>query len=113
MRDDAVWSAARADLEPIFEPHCAFVWISGLGGTERIGLDGFREGWLDVFEAWESVRTDFDQVSPVGDKVLVLARQYGRMAGTLREVELIGTRSTTCGTAGSPAPSSMRTARKP
>ena len=42
------------------------------------------------YEPWESVRIEYDQVIPVGDRVLVLARQHGWIAGVQNEVELVG-----------------------
>jgi SnoaL-like domain len=90
IRDDAAWAARRAQREAIYEPDCAFIWL-GLGlRAEATGLDGLRAGWLDFFEGWESTRTEYEAIIPVGDKVVVLARQYGRIAGSRNEVENLG-----------------------
>ena len=43
--------------------------------------------WLDFYAPWESLYTEVERLIPVGDKVVALVRQYGRMAGSRREVE--------------------------
>jgi ketosteroid isomerase-like protein len=90
LRDDAGWPARRAELQAIFAAECAFAWIAFGQRTEATGVDGLREVWLDWYEPWESVHFKTDGIIPLGDKVLVLGRQHGRMAGTTGEVELIG-----------------------
>jgi ketosteroid isomerase-like protein len=90
MRDDAAWTRGRAEIEAFVEPACAFAWIALGQRVEATGLDGFRQAWLDFFEPWESVRNELDRIVPVSGKVVSLGRQHCRMAGTLREVELIG-----------------------
>jgi ketosteroid isomerase-like protein len=52
-------------------------------------LDEARQSWLDWLEPWETYRAQVERVVPVDDKVLVLARVHGRMAGTQNDVELI------------------------
>lgn len=81
---------SKPEIEPIFELDCTFAWIGGGGESEYIGLDGLREGWLDLVEAWKSVRSEFERVIPVGERVLVLARRYARIVGSQHEVETIG-----------------------
>jgi ketosteroid isomerase-like protein len=90
IRDDAAWTGYRAETEAILAPDCAFMWIAFGQRTEASGLDEARQVWLDWYEPWESVRIESDRFIPVGDKVVVLARQQGRLAGTPHEVELIG-----------------------
>ena len=89
MRDDAAWARYKPRIEPFFEPDCTFAWFGGGIGPEYSGLDGFREGWLDIYEAWESARNHFEQIVPVGDKVLVLLRLYARIVGAEHEVETL------------------------
>jgi ketosteroid isomerase-like protein len=87
IRDDATWTRWRAEREAFVEPGCAFAWIGPWGRIEVTGLDEMREFWLDWFEPWESVQNNNERIIPVGDEVVVLARQRGRMAGTKHEVE--------------------------
>jgi ketosteroid isomerase-like protein len=53
------------------------------------GLEGARQLLLDWFEPWESVQIESERFIPVGDKVVVLMRQRGRMAGSQNEVEAL------------------------
>jgi ketosteroid isomerase-like protein len=89
LRDDAAWALYKPEIEPLFEPDCTFAWIGGGIGPEHSGLDGFREGWLDIYAAWESGRNHFEQIVPVGDKVLVLVRLSARIVETEHEVETL------------------------
>ena len=86
MRDDAAWARYKPRIEPLFEPGCTFAWVGGGIESEYGGLDGFREGWLDIYGAVESARNQFEQIVPVGDKVLVLLRVYARIAGAEHDV---------------------------
>ena len=90
FRDDATWTRRRAELEAIFEPDCAVAWIAqGERPIEATGLDDSRQGWLDWLEPWETYHAQVERIIPAGDKVLVLVRLHGRMAGTESEVEMI------------------------
>ena len=89
LRDDAAWARYKPGIEPLFTPDCTFAWFGGGIGPEYSGLDGFRKGWLDIYEAWESARNHFEQIVPVDDKVLVLVRLYGRIVGAEHEVETL------------------------
>jgi hypothetical protein len=56
VRDDRTWTRYAAEVEAIYEPDCAFSWISY--GREATGLDEVRQVWLDLCEPWESVRSE-------------------------------------------------------
>jgi SnoaL-like domain len=86
MRDDAAWARYKPRIEALFEPGCTFAWVGGGIESEYSGLDGFREGWLDIYGALESARNQFEEIVPVGDKVLVLLRVYARIAGATQDV---------------------------
>ena len=80
---------ARA-TEELFEPDASVAWIAhGQRPIEATGLDEARQSWLDWLEPWETYRAQIERIVPVDDKVLVLARVHGRMAGTENDVELI------------------------
>ena len=66
LRDDAAWARYKPGIEPFFEPDCTFAWFGGGIGPEYSGLDSFREGWLDIYEAWESARNHFEHVGAGG-----------------------------------------------
>ena len=89
-RDDATWLGRGPELEAIFAPDCAFAWITSASESRRPVLTGCARPGAIGYEPWESVRIEYDQVIPVGDGVLVLARQHGWIAGVQNEVELVG-----------------------
>ena len=45
--------------------------------SSREGPDGFREGWSDWLEPWESYRIYYDDVVERGDRVVALVRLRG------------------------------------
>jgi ketosteroid isomerase-like protein len=51
------------------------------------GLEGFRATWLDWLAPWASYRTEIEELIDVGDRVVVLARDYGRREQGAPEVE--------------------------
>ena len=90
FRDDAAWARRRAELEAIYEPDCAAAWIAqGEHPIEATGLDDGRRAWLDWLEPWETYHAQVERIIPVGDRVVVLLRLHGRMAGSQNEVEMI------------------------
>ena len=90
VRDDATWAKRRSETEELFEPDASVAWIAhGQRPIEATGLDDARQSWLDWLEPWETYRAQVERIVPVDDKVLMLARVHGRMAGTENDVELI------------------------
>jgi ketosteroid isomerase-like protein len=90
LSDDATRTARWAEIEPFQDPDCAYAFISqGQVLADATGLEGARQLLLDWFEPWESVQFESERFSPVGDKVVVLIRQRGRMAESQNEVEAL------------------------
>ncbi len=90
IRDDAVWTRRCTELEALFEPDYAVIWIAhGQRTVEATGMDDARRGWLDWLEPWETYRVEIERIVAIGDKVLVLVRVHGRVAGTQNDVELL------------------------
>ena len=48
---------------------------------EATGFDEGRQGWLEWLEPWATYHAQVERIIPAGDKVLVLVRLHGRMAG--------------------------------
>ena len=64
------------------------VWLEIAGrpesdGSERAGRERLRQGFAELFDAWESYHLDIEDVRDLGDRVLVLAREeaVGRASG--------------------------------
>lgn len=62
----------------------------GLGplGGPFVGLEGFRAGWAEWLEAWDTFTGRIEEVVDIGDgRVLVLAHALGRMPGSGFELD--------------------------
>ena len=89
--DDAGWNAYASDvLSPWFTDDFVSVAHIGASNVSARGLQGWRDGWLDWLEPWETYRTEIERISDADDRVLVFSRDYGRRFGMADEVELKG-----------------------
>ncbi len=90
FRDDATWTAMMAEIEALYEPDCAVVWVAqGQPVIEATGFDEARKGWLNWLEPWATYHAQIERIFPADDKVVALIRPHGRMAATQNEVEMI------------------------
>jgi ketosteroid isomerase-like protein len=92
FRDDATAAALMEAVSPFFHEDVELIapgFVAG-EGVRFVGLEGFRAGWLDWLEPWESYRVEIENVIDAGDDVVVLPRDYGRRAGTTGEVSVAG-----------------------
>jgi ketosteroid isomerase-like protein len=87
VRDDSAWAAKLAELEPHFEPD--FEFVVHVPGTPVIGsgFKEYRDRFRDWVEPWETYTPGIEEVRELGDQVLVLGRDRGRMKDTHSEVE--------------------------
>lgn len=53
-----------------------------------MGIEGFRQLWLDWLEPWVSYHTHVDSVIDAGDRVVVLIKDRARPHDSDAEVEL-------------------------
>jgi ketosteroid isomerase-like protein len=85
LRDEA----ARSALAPLIAPDFEAVAIDALRGeTTYRGIDGLRELWQDWLSPWEAYRTEIEETRDLGDRVLLLVRDFGRRTGSTQEVAL-------------------------
>jgi ketosteroid isomerase-like protein len=85
--DDAAGALAEAAAR-FFDPSFACTMqLPGSPATTYVGLDGFRATWRDWLAPWASYRTEIEELIDVGDRVVVLARDYGRREAGAPEVE--------------------------
>jgi ketosteroid isomerase-like protein len=87
LKDDVARARWEADVQATFAPDCAFAWIYGGQSTEANSTDEAMSFWLDFYGPWDSVYSDVERIMPLGDRVVVLFRQYGRMAEAENMVE--------------------------
>jgi ketosteroid isomerase-like protein len=64
------------------------VWQGGSART-YVGIDGFRDLWLDWLEPWAIYHTHVEELIDAGDRVVVLIRDRARRPDSEAEVELI------------------------
>jgi SnoaL-like domain len=90
FRDEEASARMRDALSPLLTDD--FESATVLAGETRTyaGPEGFRELWLDWLEPWATYRSITDEVIDVGERVVVLFRDYGRRQDMEAEIELIG-----------------------
>jgi hypothetical protein len=87
LRDDEAWAARVAEIEAGFEADFEFV-VRGPGEpvTGR-GFEEWRTLFLDWIEPWETYRPGIEEIRDLGERVVVLGQDRGRMKGMDREIE--------------------------
>jgi ketosteroid isomerase-like protein len=88
VRDDRLFEATTETLASVlhWELESVAVWQ---GGTTYSGVQGFREMWLDWLQPYMAYYTQVDEMIDVGDRVVVFARDRGRLHDTDSEVDLM------------------------
>jgi ketosteroid isomerase-like protein len=90
LRDHDAWATRLADIEPFFKDDFEFVVaVPGEPVTGR-GFDEFRRLFLDWLEPWETYQPNIEQILDLGDRVVVLGHDRGRIKGADRDVEARG-----------------------
>ena len=88
LRDDGMWAQLVQAVAP-FVHVAAETARPGLpGGKTYTGLDGFRESWLDWLAPYAEYRTEVEEAIDCGERVVLLQRSSGRLAGSTKEVKL-------------------------
>jgi ketosteroid isomerase-like protein len=87
LRDDDAWAARVAEIETGFDAN--FEFVVRVPGDPIIGrgFEEWRRRFLDWIEPWETYRPGIEEIRDLGDRVVVLGRDRGRMKGMDREVE--------------------------
>jgi ketosteroid isomerase-like protein len=87
-RDERRWAAASAVLSAYFAQDfkCVAVGYLEAAGESFEGLAGLRYVWLEWLTLWQSYRTEVEEITDLGDAVLVLVRDFGRRAVNAPEV---------------------------
>jgi ketosteroid isomerase-like protein len=88
IRDDETWGQLVEAVAPFVHAEAETVRPGLPGGRTYIGLDGFRESWLDWLAPWATYRTEVEEAIDCGEQVLLLQSSSGRLENTTREVKL-------------------------
>ena len=90
VADDALWAARLAEIEYGF--HEDFEFVVFVPGEPVVG-HGFAE-WREQFrewaEPWESYMPDIEKIVDLGDRLVVLGTDRGRLRGAGQDVETSG-----------------------
>lgn len=87
FRDGADLTSLVGLLHPDFEA----AFVDALRGTTTYpGVDGLTRAWLDWVSPWATYRSETEDAVEVGDRVLLLVRDYARRQGSTHEVVLLG-----------------------
>ena len=88
LRDDNLFETTTEALASVFhlDLESVAVWQ---GGTTYSGVQGFREMWLDWLQPYTTYYTRVDEMIDVGDRVVVLVRDRGRLRDTESELDLL------------------------
>jgi ketosteroid isomerase-like protein len=89
-REDDRWALWHDAIAPLFAPDTESVWPGLPGGAKTFtGLDGIRAAFgLDCSVG--DYRTEVERAVDCGERVVLLALSFGRLAGSEREVRLDG-----------------------
>ena len=71
---------------PMF--HADVVGKLGIGDVGGSGINGLSTVWREWLRPWASYRTELEDVIDLGDRVLVLVRDFGRRKGMTAEVAM-------------------------
>jgi hypothetical protein len=90
FRDQGRFEQLVRALEPFIDPQveAVAVWQGGSANT-YVGIDGFKDMWLDWLEPWSTYHTRVEDLIDAGDRVVVLVRDRARRHDTDAEVELM------------------------
>jgi ketosteroid isomerase-like protein len=88
LRDDELWDELARAAAPFVHAYCESARPGVPGAKIYIGLNGFREMWLDWLAPWAKYRTGVEEAIDCGDRVLLLQRSAGLLEGSTQEVKL-------------------------
>ena len=87
LRDEDAWAARLADIDSFFMDDFEFVVrVPGEPVTGK-GFAEFRAGFLDWIEPWDTYLPKIEEILDLGDRVVVLGRDRGRIRGSDGEIE--------------------------
>jgi ketosteroid isomerase-like protein len=89
FRDDEGFARTRAALVPFLTADFENVVVLPAETRTYEGAEGFRKNWLDWLEPWSTYRVTIDERIDLGERVLVLTRNFGRRQDMDAEVEMI------------------------
>src|SRR5438445_2786891 len=90
FRDEETFARLVEALSPLLTDDFESVMVLARDIRTYTGVKGLRKNWLDWLEPWATYRTAIDELIDLGERVVVLVRNYGRRDDMEFEVEVIG-----------------------
>jgi ketosteroid isomerase-like protein len=90
LRDDRAWAARLAEVTPHFAPDFEFVVHIPGDPTVGHGFEEFRAGFLDWLEPWDAYQPNIEELLDLGDRVVVLGHDRGRIQGVDGGIDVKG-----------------------
>jgi ketosteroid isomerase-like protein len=87
LRDDEAWAARLSEIEPHFKDDFEFVVLVPGEPVTGKGFDEFRVRFLDWIEPWETYQPNIEQIIDLGDRVVVVGRDHGRIKRADHNIE--------------------------
>jgi ketosteroid isomerase-like protein len=88
IRDGEKWRLIALAAAPLVHEDVVSARPGVPGGKAYAGLEGFRQMWLDWLMPWAEYHTAIEEAIDCGDRILLLQRSRGRIAGSTAEVQL-------------------------
>lgn len=88
IRDDEMWAGLVEAVRPFVHAEAETYRPGVPGGKVYVGLDGFRESWLDWLAPYAEYRTEVEEAIDGGERILLLQSSSGRLADSTKEVKL-------------------------
>jgi SnoaL-like domain len=86
-------NARMADaLARLFDPAfvCRIHFPGDAEPASYSGLNGLRQGWLDWLGPWTTYRTEIEELIDLGERIVVVIRDYARSEAGAPEVDIRG-----------------------
>jgi ketosteroid isomerase-like protein len=87
MRDENFSAGSSSVLAPFFHPDFECTLPRFDTTKTHTGMDGLRALWLDWLAPSATYRSEIEDASDLGDRVLVLVRDFGRRERGTQEIE--------------------------
>jgi ketosteroid isomerase-like protein len=88
FRNDDLWAATVQFFAPHLHPEFETVVRGGPASDQTFaGLDGFRAFWLEWLAPYATYRQKIEKAIDLGEPVLLLIRDFGRLEGSKEEVQ--------------------------
>jgi hypothetical protein len=87
-RDDELWATWTKRVAPYFDPGFEIHIATGVAteGDTFSGWDGTRAAALDWYAAFATYRRDIEEAIDLGERVLLLMREYGSLEDSDAEI---------------------------